>query len=151
MHSAPPAHLLVILSEAVPLVHAEDMVLVGLSVDSVAQLVAALPSDRGFFSLTLDAWEASLVLPAGDWCGLAERCPDARVAGPYRLLTFDIPLELDLVGFLAAVSTALAARDVPIYALSAVSRDHLLVRAADLAAAEEALAELRDEARRLLG
>ena len=109
----------------------------------VAPVVSALP---GFWSLTLDDLELTLVLPTADWQKLAPSWPEATVARPYRLLTFDLPLPLDLVGFLAAVSAALAAKGLSIYALSAFTRDHLLVRAEDLPAAAAVLAALRASA-----
>jgi hypothetical protein len=59
----------------------------------------------------------------------------------WRLLTFDVVLPFELVGFLATVATALAAADVSVFALSAYSTDHLLVRQDDL---ETALATLSD-------
>jgi hypothetical protein len=60
----------------------------------------------------------------------------------WRLLTFDVVLPFELVGFLAVVATALAEHDVSIFALSAYSTDHLLVRQDDLEAALETLSDL---------
>ena len=57
----------------------------------------------------------------------------------WRLLTFDAVLPFELVGFLAVVATALAENDVSIFALSAYSTDHLLVRQDDLETALETL------------
>ncbi|MBI5958897.1 MAG: ACT domain-containing protein, partial [Chloroflexi bacterium] len=45
----------------------------------------------------------------------------------YRLITFDLPLDLNLLGFMALVSRILADAQVPILALSAFERDHLLI------------------------
>jgi hypothetical protein len=66
---------------------------------------------------------------------------DAKVAGGYRLLTFDIELDLEVVGFMAEVSRILAEAGVPIMALSAFTRDHLLIKQEDLAKALKALGE----------
>jgi hypothetical protein len=66
---------------------------------------------------------------------------DAKTEGGYRLLTFDIELDLNVVGFMAEVSSILAAANVPIMALSAFSRDHLLIKQNDLANALKALGE----------
>jgi hypothetical protein len=54
-------------------------------------------------------------------------------------LTFDIELDLNVVGFFAEISRILAEDDVPIMALSAFSRDHLLIKQNDLAKALKAL------------
>ena len=102
----------------------------------------------GLLSLTVDAAEVSAVLHADAWQKLAERFAEARVAGPYRLITFDLALDFAVVGYLAAVTSALAARGVSVYALSAHSRDHILVRRDDAAAARAALEELIAQARR---
>lgn len=69
---------------------------------------------------------------------------DAAIAveSGWRLLSFDVVLPFDLVGFLARVSTALADADVSIFALSAFSTDHVLVKDHDLDAATECLAGL---------
>ncbi|EJN59048.1 ACT domain-containing protein [Halogranum rubrum] len=67
----------------------------------------------------------------------------------WALLTFDAVLPFELIGFLAVVATALAERDVSVFALSAYSTDHVLVQRDDLAEALDALEELGCESRRL--
>ncbi len=127
----------------------DDLLLVGLPCQEAPRVAReATRQGRPFVSLSVDDAETSLVLPAADWQQLAAGFPGARVAGPYRLLTFDLALPLDLVGYLAAITAALAARGVSLYALSAYTRDHVLVRRPDLPAAREALAELIADARR---
>ena len=59
----------------------------------------------------------------------------------WKVLTFEAVLPFDLVGFLASVATALADADVSIFALSAFSTDHVLVKAADV---DRALVTLDD-------
>lgn len=137
-----------LLARARVVVAPADYVLVGLPLPDAAGLAAALEWQAGgALSLTRDAYEVSAVLPADTWEALATRLPAARVAGPYRLLTFDLVLDFAVVGFLAAVGAALAARGVSIYALSAYSRDHLLVRSDDLPVALDALTALATKAR----
>lgn len=68
---------------------------------------------------------------------------DARGVEPdWKRLTFDVVLPFDLVGFLAAVSSALAAEDVSLFALSAYSTDHILVKREDVPRAARTLEEL---------
>lgn len=57
-------------------------------------------------------------------------------------LTFDVVLPFELVGFLAVVAGALAERGVSVFALSAYSTDHVLVRADDEDRAVETLTGL---------
>ena len=60
----------------------------------------------------------------------------------WKILTFDMVLPFGLVGFLAKVSKALADEKIPIFAVSAYSTDHILVKEKDLARAKEKLKEL---------
>lgn len=101
-----------------------------------------------FSSLTFDVAEVSLVVKAEDWLGLRERFEEYREEGPYRLITFDIVLDLSIVGFMAVVSRRLADEGVSIYALSTYLRDHILVKEGDCARAVEALRSLIAECRR---
>jgi hypothetical protein len=59
----------------------------------------------------------------------------------WKILTFDMVLPFELVGFLAKVSKVLADENIPIFAISAYSADHILVKEKDLARAEEKLKE----------
>ena len=60
----------------------------------------------------------------------------------WKLLTFDMVLPFGLVGFLAKVSKVLADENISIFAISAYSTDHILVKEKDLTRAEEKLKEL---------
>lgn len=58
----------------------------------------------------------------------------------WRIITFDMLLPMDLVGFIAKISSAIAEEQVNILYISSYSTDHLLVQEKDL---EKALAKLR--------
>ncbi len=60
----------------------------------------------------------------------------------WKIISFEVELPFELTGFLAAVARRLAERQVPIFALSAFSTDHLLVREIHLETAVQALVEL---------
>lgn len=60
----------------------------------------------------------------------------------YKILTFDMILPFELVGFLAKVSKVLADEKISIFAISAYSTDHILVKEKDLAKAKEKLENL---------
>jgi len=60
----------------------------------------------------------------------------------WKILTFDMVLPFGLVGFLAKVSKVFADEKISIFAISAYSTDHILVKEKDLARAEEKLREL---------
>ena len=57
----------------------------------------------------------------------------------WKILTFDMVLPFGLVGFLAKVSKVLADEKIPIFAVSAYSTDHILVKEKNLTRAEEKL------------
>ena len=65
-----------------------------------------------------------------------------EVRDGWKLLTFDMVLPFELVGFLARVASALADAGVSIFAISAYSTDHILVAEADIEAAIECLEDL---------
>ncbi|MBW3015558.1 ACT domain-containing protein [Candidatus Woesearchaeota archaeon] len=60
----------------------------------------------------------------------------------WKLLTFEMVLPFELVGFLAAVSKVLAEAKVSIFAVSAYSTDHILVKKKDLKKTLSKLKEL---------
>jgi len=93
------------------------------------------------FMILMDKYEVTLLLDEIDFGTMRHALRDAKIEGGYRLMTFDIELDLNVVGFMADVSSILAAANVPIMALSAFSRDHLLIKQNDLANALKALGE----------
>ena len=56
---------------------------------------------------------------------------DYKMEGPYRVIPFDIILDLGLVGYLSVVSAVLAEAGISIYALSTYLRDYILVKSDD--------------------
>jgi hypothetical protein len=63
----------------------------------------------------------------------------------YRLITFDVALEPNLVGFMAHISKALAQAGVPIFPYAAYTRDHLLVPSDQYDTAQQALQTLKND------
>lgn len=57
----------------------------------------------------------------------------------WKILTFDIVLPFNLVGFLTDVSKAMAEEKIPLFAISAYSTDHVLVKKKDLLKARKRL------------
>jgi hypothetical protein len=69
--------------------------------------------------------------------------------GDWRMITFDMVLPLSLVGFFAAVSGALAAAGVNLFAISAYTTDHVFVKGQKLGTAIKALEKLGMSIRQL--
>ena len=101
-----------------------------------AALAAAGPAGD-FVALVRERDEIALTLPESSRAQLTAL--GARVDGPYRVLTFDVTLPLDLVGFLAPAAVRLAEAGVSIVPQCGFRTDHLLVRAADLDTARRVL------------
>ena len=90
------------------------------------------PRAESVFCLLRDPFEVTLLLEEDDWRAMRHAARDARVEGGFRLVTLGVELGWDVVGFLAHVTAILAGAGVPVGALSAFSRDHLLIKQDDL-------------------
>ncbi len=116
--------------------------LVGLRHEEWARLLESpelSPRGSAPFMLLKDEHEVTLLLDEEDWRTMRHAARDARVEGDFRLLTFDLVLAWNVVGFMALVTRILADAGVSCGTLSAFSRDHLLVKQDDLATALRAL------------
>lgn len=119
--------------------------IVHLPTSGVMAAAGALAQLRDPFSaLIVDKDEVTLILAEEELATFAPRLKDHEVLPQaYRLITFDLPLAPDVTGFMALISTALAAANVPIMPLAAFARDHILVPASHYDAARSALEKLR--------
>ncbi len=87
------------------------------------------------YMLLRDRYEVTLLLDETDWRTMRHAARDARVEGGFRLVTFDLELDWNVVGYLARVTEILAEAGVSVGALSAFSRDHLLIKQDELGTA----------------
>lgn len=129
-------------------VAAETFALVGLSREQLLSLLgdnALSPRMSAPFMIFMDPHEVTLVLDEIDLANMRPGLGGAKIKAGYRMLTFDIVLDLSVVGFMAEVSRILADAGVAILALSAYSRDSLLIKQDDLATALKALGPFVDE------
>ena len=129
-----------------PVVDSAEYIVVKLpprAITAAAGIVAEI--SEPFCALVVDGLEVTLVVPV-EAVELIQRLP-GYVAGPerYRLITLNTELDLNLVGFMARVSQALADVDVALLPFGAFSRDHLLVQTGQVSAALEALERLRSQ------
>ncbi|MBR1586031.1 MAG: ACT domain-containing protein [Clostridia bacterium] len=80
--------------------------------------------------------EVSLVCPSAD------APDDALQSEPgWRCLRVAGPLDFSLVGILARIAACLAARSIPIFALSTFNTDYILLKEEYLLAAQDALTQ----------
>jgi hypothetical protein len=109
--------------------------LVGLRHEDWARLLEnpeLSPRGSAPFMLLRDEHEVTLLLDETDWRTMRHAVRDARIESDFRLLTFDVELDWKTIGFLARVTQILADAGISCGALSAFSRDHLLIKQDDL-------------------
>ena len=97
------------------------------------------------FMIFRDQLETTLLLDEIDYATLRHAVRDAKTEKGFRLLTFDTVLDFNIYGFLAKVTEILAAAEIPIVALSAFSRDHLLIKQEYLSKALKTLGQYVDD------
>ncbi len=98
--------------------------------------------DKPFMQCIVEPEMLTLVLPETTWREVQAAFPRAHVQQPFRVITFDLDLPPDLVGFLANVTDVLAHAGVPVLAICGYARDYVMVQEADLPAATQALQTL---------
>lgn len=126
-----------------------EFVLVGLELNERARLesdLASITSD--FFQYIVEPDVLTLLLDSNDWSHLSQHYPQANVEGPFRIFTFSVAMDWEVVGFLATVTGLLAQAGISLGAVCGYYRDHLLISVEHAARAEEVL---RAEIERLRG
>lgn len=91
------------------------------------------------FMILKDKYEVTMLLDETDFNTIRDAVQNARIESGFRLLTFDLVMDFTVVGFLAEVTRILAEAGVSIFALSAFSRDHILIKQDNLANALQVL------------
>lgn len=97
------------------------------------------------FMIFKDRFETTLLLDEADFATMRHAVRDAKIENGFRLLTFDIELDFSVVGFLAEIARILADAGISVVALSAFSRDHLLVKQENLVKALKTLGPYVEE------
>ncbi|MFC7130929.1 ACT domain-containing protein [Haloferax chudinovii] len=101
-------------------------------------VVTAERGDPDAFATIRDENETTVVIEEGQ----VDETAAIDVEWGWKRLTFEMVLPFELVGFLARVAGALADEGVPVFALSAYSTDHVLVREGDVGVAATKLESL---------
>lgn len=121
----------------------ETYVILRLPLHQHAEAARMLKGHEGpFIAMVHDKDEITLVLTTQLWETVRPGIEATEESPDYRLITFDLPLDLGLVGYLATLTAALAEAGISIFAISAFSRDHILAPAEDFDRAWDTLRDL---------
>lgn len=99
------------------------------------------PRAKANYMILQDAQEITLLVDAIDWQTMHFALREAKFEGNFRLVTLNIELGWNVIGYLALVTKILAEAEIPVGTISAFSRDHLLIKQGDL---PKALLAFRD-------
>lgn len=103
------------------------------------------PRGSAPFMLLSDKYEVTMLLDSTDWQTMRHAARMARVEGGFRLVTLNLELEWNVIGYYALVTKILAEAEISVGAISAFSRDHLLIKQDDLPTALQVLGEYVEE------
>ena len=99
------------------------------------------PRVDAVFMILRDDKEVTLMMEDDDWQRVRHAVRDAKIERDFRLLTFNVELPWNVVGYLARITEILAAAGISVGALSSFSRDHLLIKQDQLGTALRVLGE----------
>ena len=88
---------------------------------------ADLGAQEGPFQVIREGGEWTVLVDWPTAQALSGAHPGANLAGPLTWIRFEMPMDWELVGFLARVAEALAQVGIPIGAVCGFSRDHVFV------------------------
>jgi hypothetical protein len=109
----------------------EKYLLVSLPTSAVPEAAKIVALSTGTFAaLVLERDEVSLTLPESVWSAHAMKA--SAQDGPYRAVSFDLNLGLEVFGYFAPAAVRLANEGISIVPQSAYLKDHVLVHDKDL-------------------
>ena len=113
------------------------------SITTLAQLA------EPFSAAVVDKDELTLIMPIDVWRNVRDEMDWDEESVGYRLITFDVSLDLGLVGYIAALSHVVAEAGVSQLVFTAYQRDHLMVPQEDFGRAWNALSDFIDSCREI--
>jgi hypothetical protein len=129
--------------------HAEPMQLVSLPADQFETAAALVAAETvPVAALIREPGGVSITISERTWIANRARTSAVGSTGPYRAITLDVEVDPSVCGFLAPATARLASAGIAIVPQCGYLRDHLLVPAADLERALEALHALIADCRK---
>ncbi len=108
---------------------------------------AVSASAQHFVALVVERDEISLTLCERVWQQFATPLHSRSIAGPYRVITLALNLDLSLTGYLLPAAARLAEAGISIVPQCAFLKDHLLIKEEDATRAMSVLRRLIAESR----
>jgi hypothetical protein len=142
MKVMPSKEMIPVFASTIIKLHPRNYVIVSLPLEEKELALDLLKHLDPFSSITIESEEVSLILGEDDWEEINEYFDKSQVEGPYSGITFDIVLDLNLVGYLSVISNILADAGISIYSISTYLRDHILIKSKDSEIALKVLNEL---------
>jgi hypothetical protein len=90
------------------------------------------PATTRFAVFIREPDEITLIVARRKWLRMKNIFDEYRVAGPMKVITFDLKLSLVVTGYIAAISRVLADAKISVVPISAFHRAHILVQKEDL-------------------
>jgi hypothetical protein len=109
----------------------DTYVLASLPPAALGDAASLVAGASGFGALVVERDEVSVTVAEARWLE-SHLASSGRTEGPFRALTLDVDIELDVCGYLAPAAALLAEAGVAIVPQCGFLKDHLLVRQEDL-------------------
>ena len=97
------------------------------------------PATTRFGVFVRESDAITLIVPRRKWLRMQLLFDKYTVSKPMKVITFDVKLSLNVVGFIAAIGAVLAKEQISILPVSSFDRDHILVMKDQLPHAVKAL------------
>ena len=101
-------------------------------------IIKAKKSNFNAFANIIDKNEITVIIDQSKY----DKENVIQVEKDWKILTFDMVLPFELVGFQAKITKVFTDEKIPLFAIAAFSTDHILVKKKDLKRAKEKLKEL---------
>ena len=120
----------------------ENYFLLSYAPEQFQQALAAAATTASFCAVLKERDEVSITVDEKTLQALPENFTPRAVAGPYRVITFDLNLDLSVCGYFALAAERLAQAGISLVPQCAYLKDHVLIQAEKTAQAVQALQAL---------
>jgi uncharacterized protein len=90
------------------------------------------PRTESIFMFMRDSYEVTLLLDERDWHAMRHAVGNVRVESDFRLITLDIELGWETVGYLDRITSIISEANISCGIVSSFTRDHLLVKQSNI-------------------